>query len=124
MITISDPKLYDQLKKLAQVGLPALGALYFALGMIWGFPATEQVLGTIAAIDTFLGAVLGISSKAYYENADNFDGELLVDVGAPGPNPDLVTVLNEHPDSFKDRKTVTFATRVIDTSPQKPSEGR
>ncbi len=58
-------KVYDVLKFIAQILLPALGTLYFALAGIWGFPYAEQVVGTITAVDTFLGVVLGISSANY-----------------------------------------------------------
>lgn len=60
-------KLYDILKWVAQVALPALGTLYFALAGIWGFPYGEEIVGTITAIDAFLGVILGISSKQYYD---------------------------------------------------------
>ena len=58
-------KYYDVLKEIAQVVLPALGTLYFALSTIWGLPYGEQIVGTITAIDAFLGACLHLSSKAY-----------------------------------------------------------
>lgn len=58
-------KTYDVLKWVAQIVLPALGTLYFALASIWGFPYGEQVVGTITAVDTFLGAVLGLSNSNY-----------------------------------------------------------
>lgn len=58
-------KVYDILKFIAQVVLPALGTLYFALASIWGLPYGEQIVGTITAIDTFLGALLGISAVSY-----------------------------------------------------------
>ena len=58
-------KVYDVLKWIAQYLLPALGTLYFALSTIWGFPYGEQVVGTITAIDAFLGAILGLSSATY-----------------------------------------------------------
>lgn len=58
-------KIYDILKWIAQIVLPALGTLYFALASIWGFPYGEQIVGTITAIDTFLGAVLGVSNHMY-----------------------------------------------------------
>ena len=61
-------KVYDVLKWIAQYLLPAFGTLYFALSTIWGFPYGEQVVGTITAIDAFLGAILGISSASYYKN--------------------------------------------------------
>lgn len=64
-------KMYDIFKWVAQFLLPALGTLYFALAGIWGFPYGEQVVGTITAVDTFLGVVLGISTMQYKkENGD------------------------------------------------------
>lgn len=58
-------KMYDILKYIAQIVLPALATLYFALSAIWGFPYGEQIVGTITAIDAFLGALLGISTVQY-----------------------------------------------------------
>lgn len=58
-------KVYDILKWIAQIVLPALGALYFALAQIWGLPYGEEIVGTITAIDCFLGAILGISNVQY-----------------------------------------------------------
>ena len=58
-------KAYDTLKFIAQIVLPSIGTLYFALAGIWGFPYGEQIVGTITAIDTFLGALLGLSSVSY-----------------------------------------------------------
>ncbi|MBQ7184818.1 MAG: phage holin [Clostridia bacterium] len=58
-------KTYDILKWAAQLLLPALGTLYFALASIWGFPYGEQIVGTITALDTFLGVILGISTARY-----------------------------------------------------------
>jgi len=58
-------KAYDILKFIAQIVLPALGTLYFALATIWGFPYGEEIVGTITAIDAFLGALLGISTAQY-----------------------------------------------------------
>lgn len=58
-------KMYDILKWIAQYFLPAVGTLYFALAGIWGLPCGEQVVGTITAVDTFLGVLLGISSAQY-----------------------------------------------------------
>lgn len=58
-------KLYDILKFIAQIVLPALATLYFALAKIWGFPYGEEIVGTISAVDIFLGALLGISTAQY-----------------------------------------------------------
>lgn len=61
-------KAYDVLKWIAQILLPALGTLYFALAGIWNFPYAEAVVGTITAVDTFLGVILGISTINYNKN--------------------------------------------------------
>ena len=58
-------KVYDILKYVALIFLPALGTLYFALSGIWGLPYGEQIVGTITAIDTFLGALIGVASINY-----------------------------------------------------------
>lgn len=58
-------KAYDILKWVALTGLPALGVLYYTLASIWELPDAEHVVGTIAAIETFLGVILGISSAKY-----------------------------------------------------------
>ena len=58
-------KVYDVLKWIAMYLLPAAGTMYFALAGIWNLPYGEQVVGTITAIDTFLGVILGISTAQY-----------------------------------------------------------
>ena len=58
-------KTYDILKWVAQFLLPGLGTLYFTLAGIWGLPYGEQIVGTITAVDMFLGVIIGISSKNY-----------------------------------------------------------
>lgn len=60
-----DNKVYDILKFVALIVLPALGTLYFGLAKIWGLPFGEEIVGTITVIDTFLGAILGVSTKNY-----------------------------------------------------------
>ncbi len=72
-------KTYDVLKYIAQIVLPGLGTLYFALASIWGLPYGEQVVGTITAIDAFLGVLLGISSDRYYAEGRDTDGVLMID---------------------------------------------
>ena len=65
-------RTYDILKWVALVFLPALGTLYFALAGIWEFPYGEEIVGTITALDTFLGVLLGISTAQY--NRENANG--------------------------------------------------
>lgn len=64
-------KMYDTLKWIAQILLPAIGTLYFALAQIWGLPFAEQIVGTITALDCFLGAILGISTAVYNKEQGN-----------------------------------------------------
>ena len=63
-------KVYDILKWVAMIVLPAIGTLYLTLSGIWGLPYGEQIAGSITAIDTFLGAVLMISSNSYKKKVD------------------------------------------------------
>jgi hypothetical protein len=62
---------YDKLKWIAQILLPALGTLYFALSKVWGLPYATEIVGTVTAIDAFLGAVLGISTAQYNKSTES-----------------------------------------------------
>lgn len=62
-------KFYDILKWVAQILLPAIATLYFALAQIWGLPYAEQIVGTITAVDAFLGVILGISTVQYNKDS-------------------------------------------------------
>ena len=66
-------KVNDILKWVALVGLPALTALWLTLANIWGFPYAEAIGATMAAVTTFLGAILGISSIQYQKSLDKGD---------------------------------------------------
>ena len=72
-------KVYDILKWIAQYLLPAAATLYFALAGIWGFPYGEQIVGTITALDTFLGVLLGLSAVSY-KKANAIDVSMETDV--------------------------------------------
>lgn len=72
-------KTYDKLKWVAQYLIPAIGTLYFALAGIWGLPHGEQIVGTLTALDTFLGIVLGLSSASYNKS----DTEPIEDADKP-----------------------------------------
>ena len=61
---------YDVLKSITLIWLPAISALYVGLSKIWGFPLAEEVAGSIALVCTFLGSVLQISTRKYWEDAD------------------------------------------------------
>jgi hypothetical protein len=102
-----NPKTYDRLKFLALVVLPALATLYFALAGIWHLPAAEQIIGTIAAIDTFLGAVLHLSSNSYKTSDARFGGEIQVG-RTPSGGKSYTLALNDDPQDLDERGEVTF----------------
>lgn len=58
-------KTYDTLKWIAQIVLPAVGTLYAALSGVWGLPYSEEIIGTIMAVDAFMGVMLGISTAEF-----------------------------------------------------------
>lgn len=67
--------VYDVLKWIAMVAIPAVGTLYFALAGIWGWPYGEEIVGTLTAIDTCLGVLLGISTAQYNKKANEIEAE-------------------------------------------------
>ena len=97
-------KPYDVLKSIAQIILPALGTLYFALAGIWGLPAAEEVVGTIVAVDTFLGVLLGISSSQYNKSDAKYDGT--VGVTETEEKLNYVLNLNDDPVALKDKDEI------------------
>lgn len=68
-------KLYNFLKFLALVLLPAVAAAYFTLAQLWGLPNAEQVVGTIAVAETFLGVLVRAASKSWDNSDTKYDGE-------------------------------------------------
>lgn len=60
-----DNKVYDIMKWIVMIVLPAISVLYVGLGSIWGWPYIEQVAGSISCVTVFLGALLGISTAQY-----------------------------------------------------------
>ena len=68
-------KVYDVLKWIALIALPAIATLWYTLGKIWGFPYLAEIGATIVAIDTFLGALLGISNLAYQNKLEGVLGD-------------------------------------------------
>lgn len=109
-------RIYDSLKFVAQILLPALGTLYFALAALWNLPNPEQVNGTILAVDAFLGVILGLSSAAYKNNDARFDGVLRVDNDPEADKKVFSLELSSHPDDLEDKKEITF--RVAPTHPE------
>lgn len=108
-VTLSS-KTYDNLKRATQVGLPALGSLYFGLSQIWGLPAGEEVVGSLALLTTFCGVILGVSSKTYKNSDADVDGEIRIEK-VEGKKV-YALELEGDPGDFKDNQRVIF--KVVD----------
>lgn len=108
--TLLSSKLYDRIKFLVQVLLPAVGTLYFALGSTWNLPNVEQTLGSIAAITTFLGVLLKASKSSYDASDDKFDGQLVLSIGEQGQLQHLFE-LNDTPDDIPEKSE--FKLKVV-----------
>jgi hypothetical protein len=98
--------IYDKLKFIAQIVLPAISASYFALASIWGLPAAEQVVGTIAVIDVFLGSILGLSTKGYNASEAKYDGNMVFHTD-PGGVAKYSLELN-NAESFANKNDILF----------------
>lgn len=99
-------KLYDFLKLLALIVLPAIGTLYVALAAIWGLPDPEQVSATIVAIVTFLGVLIKLGDVSYNKSTDKYAGTINV---VETPDKKLFSLdLNSTPESIEAKKEVTF----------------
>lgn len=69
-------KVYDVLKWICMIVLPACGTCYFAIAGIWNLPYGEAITGTLAAVATLIGALIGISTASYNKDKiDNFEQE-------------------------------------------------
>ena len=97
-------KQYDFIKFLTVVLLPALGTLYFALAQIWNLPSGEEILGTMMALQVFIGAVMGISTKAYNASDAKYDGTLTT---SDTPQKTIVSVeTKDHPEVLAQKDEV------------------
>lgn len=98
---------YSKLKHTATIILPALAALYIALSQVWHFPKVEEVAGSIAALNTFIGLLLKVSTKSY--ETEKYSGDLVVAEGEDGQK-DFVLALNSaaHADALTDKNEATF----------------
>lgn len=100
-------RVYDALKFMTLILLPALATLYFAVAQIWGLPKAEEVVGTIAAVSAFLGVVARVSTSAYMKSANPYDGDMLI-IPKPDGGKTFSMELNGDPADLEKQATVTF----------------
>lgn len=106
---------YFLLNSLAVIVLPALGTLYFALAQIWGLPAAEQVVGTIVAVDTFLGVAVKVGETSYNNRSSKYSGAINVTDSAEKTMYSLE--LDQDPASLKDMEEVRFKVHTNNPPP-------
>lgn len=100
-------KVYDTLSVVSVLWLPAFSTFYFTMSSLWGLPHAKEVVGTMAAISTFLGTILRMSKKAYNANDSNYDG--VINVTMPTPDSTLYSLeLNGDPDGINNMKQMKF----------------
>lgn len=99
---------YNVVKKSAMIILPALGTLYFTLSQIWGLPHAEAVVGTTAAVNTFLGVLVQISKKSYYASNAPYVGEIKVEDSDDGSRKVFSLVVNGDPEDLETMNIATF----------------
>lgn len=109
---------YSILKWLLQIVLPAAGTLYLGLDQIWGLPAEEKVTATIFVVSTFLGIVLGISTRNYNRSDEAYDGTMVI-MPTPSGGKMHSLELNGDPDTIDQMKSVRFK---VDNSAMPPSQ--
>lgn len=97
---------YNRLKQSTTVIVPAVGALYFALAQIWHLPKAEEVVGSLAALNTFLGVLLGISTRTYNRSDTKYAG--IIEVTDTPDAKQLEFILNEATPPLEKQAEVTF----------------
>jgi hypothetical protein len=108
-------KLYNFIKFLALVGIPAIASGYFTLAGTFGLPNTEKVIGFLTVLDTFLGLILGVSTRSY-KKATQADGVINITQTPEGTK--LYSLELEQDPSFIDtKKTVVFKVKNSSAPP-------
>lgn len=106
--------VYDSLKKVVQIVLPAFASLYFSLAQIWGLPAAEQVVGTLALLATFFGILLTLSSWSYNSVQAQTDGDVVIMIDESGKK--IYTLeLNSDPNDLDQKEMLRFKVKPIDS---------
>lgn len=99
--------IYSKMKFVVQIVLPALSTFYFTLGAVWDLPSVEQVIGTLAALATFFGVILGLSTKTYNSTDAKYVGSINIEHTEGGGK--LYSLeLKGDPEELDQKKEVTF----------------
>lgn len=113
---ILNDRTYEILEWVARVLLPAVATLYGTLGSIWGLPNVTAVVGTIVAVDAFLGVFLGFAQKSYDNSSAKYDGNIIV-MGTPDGGKTFSLELDKNPDELAEMNTIKFKVDSSNISP-------
>jgi hypothetical protein len=92
--------VYDKLKYVVTIVLPALALFYLNLAPIWGLPKAEAVATTIGAVNVFLGVVMRLSTKSYNNSPVQYDGELTIQQHPEDPESSMLRLTKIEPTSL------------------------
>ena len=98
--------VYDTLKWVVLIALPAVSTLVVGLGALYNWSFTSQLVGTLTLITTFLGSLVKLSNNKYNQDENNFDGFLTSNGQDPDTGlPNLQMTITSHPDEILAGKT-------------------
>jgi hypothetical protein len=97
---------YNRLKELNTKVIPAAGALYYGLAVLWDFPKAEEVVGTLAVVATFIAIVLVWANKRYDASGAGIDGT--VDVQDIDGRKTVVMDITTEPEDMINQKQVNL----------------
>jgi hypothetical protein len=103
--------VYNKLKHTATIVLPAIAALYIALAQIWHFSHVEEVAGSVAALNTFIGGLVALSTKSYNNSSARYAGE--IQVTDDGTKKVASMIVNGDPEDILQMREATF--KISDT---------
>ena len=107
---LMDSRIYDRLKLAVLIILPALGSLYFGLSQIWGFPAGEEVVGSISLISVFFGTIVDQASSRFKQSGA--DGQLIVNEDPDAEEPYSLE-LNQNLLELAEKDQIMFGVKRI-----------
>lgn len=101
--------VYEGLRSFVQIVLPGAGVLYGTLGTTWNWPATEQVVSSIAAVALFMGLLVSWSRRLYNKSDAKYDGIIDVHEDEDGVKQASLILKNyENPADVVNQKEVMF----------------
>lgn len=115
---ILSDRWYTILEWVARILLPAVATLYAAVGALWDWPNVTAVVGTIVAVDAFLGAFLGLAQRSYDNSTAKYDGNVVV-LGSPDGGKTFSLELDKNPDELAAMEQIRF--KVVPSELNPPS---